>query len=53
LKLDSLTIQNFRALEKISLPLSTFGCIIGENNAGKSSVLHALVFALTDRPLES
>lgn len=47
MKLDSLTIQNFRALEKISLPLSTFGCIIGENNAGKSSVLHALVFALT------
>ncbi|WOH20513.1 AAA family ATPase [Paenarthrobacter sp. GOM3] len=47
MKLDCLTIQNFRALKSISIPLSTFGCIIGENNAGKSSVLHALVFALT------
>lgn len=47
LKLDCLTIQNFRALKHISIPLSPFGCIIGENNAGKSSVLHALVFALT------
>jgi hypothetical protein len=47
LKLDRLTIKNFRALESVSLPLSSFGCIIGENNAGKSSVLHALVFALT------
>ncbi|MDI3196176.1 AAA family ATPase [Pseudarthrobacter sp. AL20] len=47
MKLDLLTIKNFRALDSVSLPLSSFGCIIGENNAGKSSVLHALVFALT------
>lgn len=38
----SLTISNFRGLGEITVPLHRFTCIIGENNAGKSSVLHAL-----------
>ncbi|MFV9454778.1 AAA family ATPase [Rhodococcus sp. NM-2] len=47
MQLEKIRIENFRALKDITLPLSTFGCLIGENNAGKSSVLHALHLVLT------
>lgn len=47
MQLKKLHILNFRALADVEVPLSDFGCIIGENNAGKSSVLHALVLVLT------
>lgn len=47
MRLKHLHIRNFRALADVEIPLSEFGCIIGENNAGKSSVLHALVLVLT------
>ncbi|WP_413769093.1 AAA family ATPase [Rhodococcus pyridinivorans] len=47
LQLKEIRIVNFRALKDVTLPLSTFGCLIGENNAGKSSVLHALHLVLT------
>jgi hypothetical protein len=42
MKYTSLEIENFRGLGKIVVPLHRLTCIIGENNAGKSSVLHAL-----------
>jgi predicted ATP-dependent endonuclease of OLD family len=42
MRYESLEMQNFRGLGEISVPLHRFTCIIGENNAGKSSVLHAL-----------
>jgi len=42
MRLTRLTITNYRALRDISIPLSRFGCLIGENNSGKSSVLLAL-----------
>jgi putative ATP-dependent endonuclease of OLD family len=41
-KLTSLSISNYRALRDATIPLSRFGCLIGENNTGKSSVLQAL-----------
>ncbi|MDV6247231.1 AAA family ATPase [Rhodococcus opacus] len=47
LQLETIHIENFRALKDVTLPLSTFGCLIGENNAGKSSILHALHLVLT------
>ncbi|WP_166788994.1 ATP-dependent endonuclease [Cryobacterium sp. TMB1-7] len=50
MKFEQLHIQNFRAHSDTRLPLSDFGCLIGENNAGKSSVLHALHFALKGAP---
>lgn len=50
MKLKKIRIQNFRAHRDTELPLSQFGCLIGENNAGKSSVLHALHFALKGSP---
>jgi len=42
MKLTSLSITNYRALRDVSIPLSRFGCLTGENNSGKSSFLQAL-----------
>ncbi len=42
MKLGELSVKNYRALKDIKVPLSNFVCLIGENNAGKSSVLQAL-----------
>lgn len=50
MQLSSVKIENFRAHVSTELTLSSFGCLIGENNAGKSSVLHALHFALKGSP---
>lgn len=35
-------IANFRALEKVSIPLNQFSVILGENDVGKTSFLYAL-----------
>lgn len=40
--LSSAKIQNYRSLKDIEIPLSSFVCIVGENNCGKSSTLLAL-----------
>lgn len=40
--LDLIKIQNFRSIKNIELPISSFVCIIGENNSGKSSILLAI-----------
>ena len=45
--MNSLSVKNFRGLKNIEIPLSSFVCIIGENNSGKSSVLLALYYFLT------
>lgn len=42
MRLTSLSITNYRALRDVTIPLSRFGCLIGENNSGKSSFLQAL-----------
>ena len=42
MQMTKLTISNYRALRDVSIPLSHFGCLIGENNSGKSSFLQAL-----------
>ncbi|MGO4104133.1 ATP-dependent endonuclease [Leifsonia sp. YAF41] len=39
-------IQNFRGLKDVTIPLSQFGCLIGENNSGKSSALQAILLLL-------
>ena len=35
-------ILNFRALQSVSVPLNTFSILLGENDVGKTSFLHAL-----------
>ena len=48
--LTHLDIKNFRGIEELSLPLDDLCVLIGENNAGKSTILDALRLCLT-RPL--
>lgn len=42
MRFTQLSITNYRALRDVTIPLSRFGCLIGENNSGKSSFLQAL-----------
>jgi len=42
MKLTQLSVTNYRALRDVTIPLSHFGCLIGENNSGKSTFLQAL-----------
>ncbi len=42
MKLDSLHVNNYRALRDVEIPFSSFVCLTVENNAGKSSFLQAL-----------
>lgn len=49
MQLDEVTIVNFKGLERVSFKPTSFACLVGENNAGKSSVLQAVVYAL-NRP---
>lgn len=52
MQITKVKIENFRAHTETEIPLTQLGSLIGENNAGKSSVLHAIQFALEDRKLE-
>lgn len=45
--LNSIHIQNFKGLRDVVFEPGSFGCLVGENNAGKSSVLQATVYALS------
>lgn len=51
-RISQIKIENFRAHALTDVPLTQLGCLIGENNAGKSSVLHALQFALEDKKID-
>ncbi|GAB2506586.1 AAA family ATPase [Arenimonas alkanexedens] len=42
MRITRVSITNYRALKDVNIPLSRFGCLIGENNAGKSSFLQAV-----------
>ncbi|MEW6532042.1 MAG: AAA family ATPase [Thermodesulfobacteriota bacterium] len=52
MKLRSIAIKNFKGLKEVEFPLSEFVCLIGENNAGKSSVLQAFSLFLSGSPLK-
>lgn len=51
MQLTRIRIKNFRAHRDTELPLPQLGCLIGENNAGKSTVLHAVQYVLEDKKL--
>ncbi|MBP2414262.1 energy-coupling factor transporter ATP-binding protein EcfA2 [Arthrobacter stackebrandtii] len=53
MKVTYVRVENFRAHVSTEVPLTQLGCLIGENNAGKSSILHAVQFALEDRKIEA
>ncbi|MEU2207585.1 AAA family ATPase [Streptomyces hygroscopicus] len=42
MRLEHIRIDNFRGLSHVDMSFSHFGCLIGENNVGKSSVFQAL-----------
>lgn len=46
MKLNSITIKNFKAIEDTTIALSDFTVIVGTNGSGKSSVLQALHWML-------
>ncbi len=53
MRMTKLTISNYRALRDVSIPLSHFVCLIGENNSGKSSFLQALSLFFSGSKLSS
>ena len=42
MQIGHVEIRNFRALQSVSIPLSGFSVLLGENDVGKTSFLHAL-----------
>ena len=51
MRLSRIKIENYRAHSSTEIPLPQLGSLIGENNAGKSTVLHAIRFVLEDKKL--
>lgn len=51
--ISHIKIENYRAHSKTEIPLPQLGCFIGENNAGKSTVLHAIRFVLEEKKLST
>jgi len=53
MRLAELSVANYKALRDVRIPLSRFGCLIGENNSGKSSFLQALSLFFSGSKLAS
>lgn len=51
MRISKIDIANFKGLRSAEFKPGTFSCLVGENNAGKSTVLQALVTAL-NRPTQ-
>jgi putative ATP-dependent endonuclease of the OLD family len=51
MKLERILISNFKGIRSQSFEPSKFSCLVGENNAGKSTVMQAIVYAL-NRPTQ-
>ncbi|MDC7694238.1 AAA family ATPase [Asticcacaulis sp. DXS10W] len=49
MKLEKVSIANLKGLKQSELEPGAFACLVGENNAGKSTALQAIVYAL-NRP---
>lgn len=49
MRLKKVIIKNFKGLKEASFNPTQFGCLVGENNSGKSTVLQAIVIGL-NRP---
>ncbi len=53
MKLTHISIENYKGLREIESNLSDFVCAVGENNAGKSSLLQALLLFVNGTKLSS
>ncbi|ARO88281.1 ATP-dependent endonuclease [Nitrosospira lacus] len=47
MKFEEIHILNFKGIKEGTFRATDFSCLVGENNAGKSSVLQAIVIGLT------
>lgn len=50
MQIAKISVKNFKGLRKAEFVPTRFSCLVGENNAGKSTVLQALVTALKRPP---
>ena len=53
MKIKHFKVKNYRGLRDIEIPMSQFGCLIGENNSGKSSILQTLSLFFSGSSLSS
>jgi len=51
MRLEHISISNFKGVRSQSFEPTKFSCLVGENNAGKSTVMQAVVYAL-NRPTQ-
>ncbi|RYH29639.1 MAG: DUF2813 domain-containing protein, partial [Alcaligenaceae bacterium] len=51
MKLERISISNFKGIRAQIFEPTKFSCLVGENNAGKSTVMQAVVYAL-NRPTQ-
>lgn len=45
--IEKITIERFKNIEKIEIPLDNITVLVGANNSGKSSILQSLQFAVS------
>ena len=52
MRISHIHVQNYRGLKDVEASIGKFACIIGENNAGKSSFLQAFTIFLNSKRLD-
>lgn len=52
MRIGHIHVQNYRGLKDVEASIDKFACIIGENNAGKSSLLQAFIIFLSGKGLD-
>ena len=52
MRISHIHVQNYRGLKDVEASIDKFACIIGENNAGKSSLLQAFIIFLNGKRLD-
>lgn len=53
MKLEHIEVENYKGLAHASSKLDDFSCVIGENNAGKSSLLQSVLLLINGTKLSS
>ncbi|APW61558.1 ATP-dependent nuclease [Paludisphaera borealis] len=51
MKLSEVCVKNYKGLRDVTVPLSQFACVIGHNNAGKSTLLQSLILFIEGKKL--
>ena len=49
MKIDSISIKNFRGISKFKMPLTKLNVIVGENGSGKTSILESVRAGVTGK----